>query len=435
MPQALAQEFAREDDGGIRFAVTRVGPSDGVASVRYATCPTSLADAAAQAACAMLSGTATVSIDYTETHGTITFADAATSTSITVPVADDSIDEPDETLHFVLFEGTGLEVPPEHAVTEGTIIDDDPSPVLSASNTSAAEDVGELTFEVNLDRASSRQLEVPWKTVDQTAVAGEDYTSTSGTITFAPGATSATVTVAVTDDEDIEPPETFKLEFTSVDHLNIGRGGVGTIEDNEVNEGDPYLVVKGEDAAETNASISFTLALTHASDAEIVVEYETVDGTAKSSGSGVADRDYVATTGSVTFAPGDISHTVSVSLRDDKVWEGDETLGLDITSAVGTEGVVDGDATIRQQSRDVPWNHPLPVRRRRRRERRHSGRTVPPERQGVRDHGNDRGVHCMFHRQPLQRRRAAGRLHAHRGDDDLRSGGHQRSVDAGTDHR
>ena len=344
--QVLAQEFAGEGDGGIRFDVTRVGPSDGEASVRFATCPTSLTDAPSRTACNMLVGTATAGTDYTERSGTITFADGATSTQITVSIADDSIDEPDETLHFVLYAGQRLDVPPEHAVTVGTIHDDDPSPVLSASNPTGAEDVGDLDFDVNLDRASSRQLEVPWKTVDQTALAGEDYTRTSGTITFAPGVTAATVSVAVTDDDDIEPPETFQLEFTDVDHLVVGRGGVGTIEDNEVNEGDPYLVVKGEAVPETRMNIRFTLSLTHASTAEIVVEYATSDGTAKASGSGVADTDYVAKTDSVTFGVGETSHTVAVRLRDDNFWEGDETLGLDITSADGTQGIVDGDATI-----------------------------------------------------------------------------------------
>ena len=359
-PQALAQETAREDDGEIAFDVTRVGSSDGEASVRYTTCPTTLTDAAVLAACGTLAGTATAGTDYTETSGTITFGDGDTRSKIPVPITDDDIDEQDETVHFVLFEGVGLEVPPESAVSVGTIYDDDPKPVLTASSPSAAEHVGDLDFTVNLDRASSRELAVPWKTVEQTATAGEDFTAANGTITFAPGSTSATVSVTVIDDDEIEPPESFDLEFTDIDHLTIGRGGVGTIEDNEVNEGAPWLVVEGGEVDETVAAIAFTLSLTHASTEAIVVEYETVDGTAKSMGGGVADMDYVDRSGSVTIQPAEISQTVFVDLRNDAVWEGDETLGLDILSADGTAGVVDGTATIIDDEERPTADNPSP---------------------------------------------------------------------------
>ena len=359
-PQALAQETAREDDGEIAFDVTRVGSSDGEASVRYTTCPTTLTDAAVLAACGTLAGTATAGTDYTETSGTITFGDGDTSSKIPVPITDDDIDEQDETVHFVLFEGVGLEVPPESAVSVGTIYDDDPKPVLTASSPSAAEHVGDLDFVVNLDRASSRELAVPWKTAEQTATAGEDFTAANGTITFAPGSTSATVSVTVIDDDEIEPPESFNLEFTGIDHLTIGRGGVGTIEDNEVNEGAPWLVVEGGEVDETAAAIAFTLSLTHASTEAIVVEYETVDGTAKSMGGGVADMDYVDRSGSVTIQPAEISQTVFVDLRNDAVWEGDETLGLDILSADGTAGVVDGTATIIDDEERPTADNPSP---------------------------------------------------------------------------
>ena len=213
---------------------------------------------------------------------------------------------------------------------------------------------------MSLDRPSARQLEVPWETVDGTAVAGDDYTAANGTITFAPGAISATVSVSVTDDDDIEPPETFALQFTSIDHLAIGRGGVGTIEDNEVNEGDPWLVVEGGEADETDAAITFTLSLTHASTEAIVVEYEAVDGTAKSMGGGVADTDYRPLSGSVTFEPNQISSTVSVELIDDDVWEGDETLGLDIPVPDGVAGTVDGEATIDDDEERPIADNPSP---------------------------------------------------------------------------
>ena len=54
-----------------------------------------------------------------------------------------------------------------------------------------------FSFVVSLSGASTQTVTVPYATADGTATAGSDYTSTSGTLTFTPGQTSQTVSVAV----------------------------------------------------------------------------------------------------------------------------------------------------------------------------------------------------------------------------------------------
>ena len=64
-------------------------------------------------------------LDYQQTSVTVTIAPGATTASVTVPVFNDSLDEPNEHLNLTLTAGTGAVVDP--AVT-GTIVDDDPPP-------------------------------------------------------------------------------------------------------------------------------------------------------------------------------------------------------------------------------------------------------------------------------------------------------------------
>ena len=70
-------------------------------------------------------GSAIAGLDYQQTSVTVTIAPGATTSSVTVPIFNDSLDEPDEQLNLTLTSGRGAVVDP--AVT-GTIVDDDPPP-------------------------------------------------------------------------------------------------------------------------------------------------------------------------------------------------------------------------------------------------------------------------------------------------------------------
>ena len=77
------------------------------------------------------------------------------------------------------------------------------------------------------------------------------------------------------------------------------------------------------------------------SDFEVEVDYATNDGTA------IADEDFDAVSGTLTFAPGEKQRTVSVSLTDDVVDEADETFSIALTSPVNaTIGTATAEGTI-----------------------------------------------------------------------------------------
>ena len=346
--------MADEGKGTINFPVDRTGQPDGEATVRYTTCPTPLKDdAAATAACIGFVGTAVAGVDYTATSGTVTFADGeADPVNVPVAIIDDRIDEVDETFYFVIFAPVNLDIPTGQGDAVGTIRDDDPAPVLSVDSPEVGEDEGPLVFSLTLDRPSARLLEVAWRTRPDTAQAGEDYTHVSGVLVFAPGNTAGEVVVPLTDDEVAEDDETLMLEVDAIPNLKISGAGTfpGVIEDDDTPDGDPTVNAVGQVIAEDSADgeVEFTVRLTRTSRTAIEVVVVTVDGTAKSNGTGVGERDYVAIEQqTLVFKAGSRVQTVRVAINDDDVWEeGPEKFQLDIVSSTGAVVGTDGDATI-----------------------------------------------------------------------------------------
>ncbi len=107
-------------------------------------------------------------------------------------------------------------------------------PTISVADARANEGAGaKAAFEVSLSRAftsSEHRVTVDYATADGTAKAGEDYTATSGTLTFAPGETAKTVNVPILDDALDEGEETFVLRLSNATGGRIADGeATGTI--------------------------------------------------------------------------------------------------------------------------------------------------------------------------------------------------------------
>ena len=89
-------------------------------------------------------------------------------------------------------------------------------------------------FNVTLNVASGTPVTVAFATAPGTATAPADYTATSGTLTFAPGTTSRTVTVSVVGDLLDEADETYFVNLSAPSGGTIGDGqGLGTIIDDD----------------------------------------------------------------------------------------------------------------------------------------------------------------------------------------------------------
>jgi hypothetical protein len=167
------------------------------------------------------------------------------------------------------------------------------------------------SFTVSLDRPSALTVSVNFATADGSAVAPIDYTGALGTVTFAPGVTSRTVTVQVQEDPDDAGTESFSVALSAPTNAALGAHptGVGTIL-----EDTPHLDVGSAGVFEPvsgTTSATFTVTLSEASPSPVTVQYATAAGTA------TAPSDYVANRGTLTFAPGTMAQTITVTVNAD----------------------------------------------------------------------------------------------------------------------
>ncbi len=251
-----------------------------------------------------------------------------------------------------------------------------------------------MQFEVHLSTVSTETITVDWATEPGSASAA-DYQAGAGTVVFEPGQTVRMISVQIIGDTLVEPDENFFVRLSNPQvlmdsspanslqavhavvtapngptnilndnvELPIPEGppevlpvqvtiGVGVATGTIVNDDTTVLpslsvndvVVQEGDSGTSLAT--FTLSLDNASDQTITVQYATADGTA------VAPADYIAVSGSVTFAPGQTSQQVSVQIKGDTLSEADEGFQLLLSGAVnatlekaqGTATIVNDDA-------------------------------------------------------------------------------------------
>ncbi|BAY68975.1 hypothetical protein NIES23_17650 [Trichormus variabilis NIES-23] len=295
-----------------------------------------------------VAGTATLNTDYaqtgaasfTATTGTITFAVGASTAILTInPTADTTV-ESNETVALTLASGTGYTVGTTTAVT-GTITNDDfPSITLAVSPASVTEDgTPNLIYTFTRTGSTTNALTINFG-VAGTATLNTDYaqsgaasfTATTGTITFAAGASTAILTINPTADTTVESNETVALTLASGTGYTVGTttAVTGTITNDDtlptgitINLSGSQTIVEGNSSPQ---NVTYTVTLSQASSQIITVQYATANGTA------TAGSDYTSTTGTLTFNPGETSKVINIPILNDSVNEANETFTLRLTS-------------------------------------------------------------------------------------------------------
>jgi hypothetical protein len=207
------------------------------------------------------------------------------------------------------------------------------SPSLRISDVTVSEaNIGTANalFVVSLLAASDQTVTVNYSSASDTATAGSDYQAASDTLTFAPGETSKTVVILVNGDRLAEPNETFAVNLSGATNATIADGqGVGTILDDE-----PRIsitdVSKKEGKKIQTTLFTFTVTLSAAYDQAVTMSFKTVNGTATT-----GDKDYTAKTGTLTFAPGETTKTITIEVKGDSKREANETFYLDLFGLSG----------------------------------------------------------------------------------------------------
>ncbi|MBX3414228.1 MAG: hypothetical protein KF708_16190 [Pirellulales bacterium] len=292
--------------------------------------------------------TATSGLDFQATAGTLTFQPGEVSKFFPVVVLDDFLDEDDEQFAIVLSN-------PSHAEGDGvqavaTIVDNDDAPSISIEDTSVIEgNVGTTNaqFFVNLSSPSGKTISVSYSTSDGTALAGSDYTATSGVVVFAPGETSKAILIPVLGDTVDEPDETFFVTLTSPENATLEDAtATGTIIDDDL----PTMTIADASLVEGDSgtlAMQFTVTLTTPAQGTVSVNYTTVSGTA------TAGVDFQPVSNTLVFSAGQSQRTISVPIIGDLIREPNETFEVVLSSPSGavlgddraTGTIIDNDPT------------------------------------------------------------------------------------------
>jgi hypothetical protein len=320
-----------DDDGQPALAVDSPTAAEGTGGSTSLVFTVSLVPASAQTVTvnyATADGSATAGSDYTAAAGTLSFAPGETSKQVSVPVTADAASENDETLTLTLSSPANATL--GTASGTGTIRDDDAGPAISVADATATEtDTGSdttATFTVSLSGASGRTITVTYATADGTATSGSDYTTASGTLTFAPGETSKQVSITVTGDNAYEGDETFALNLSGPSNASLGDGSAtATLRDND--RPAAQFALASSSLSEPSGSVNLSVTLDNA-----VLPGDSVSVPFTVGGS-VSGADATVTPASpLTFAPGESSKTIALSVADDTLDEDPETLVLTLTS-------------------------------------------------------------------------------------------------------
>lgn len=296
-----------------QFAVTLSTPSAQPVTVNYAT----------------VDGTAKAGGDYDSNSGTLVFSAGETSKVIDVAVRGDTLYEGNENFTVQLSAASNAQI--TRGTAQGTIIDDDLVPTITINDATVREGNAGTTnaqFTVTLSGPSAQSVTVAYKTVDGSAKAGADYDAAASTLVFNAGETSKVINVVVRGDFLYEGNENFSVQLSAPANAQIARGsGQCTVLDDDTLPAlsiDSATVVEGSGGT---TNISVAVHLSGPAPQPVSVNYATADGTAQ------AGADYLFQTGTLTFAPGETSKTITVSILGDTVVELSESFVVNLSGA------------------------------------------------------------------------------------------------------
>ena len=269
-----------------------------------------------------IDSSATAGADYSAVSQTLQFAPGSTSENISIPILNDGSSEDNETIIISLSNPINASL--DNSTAFLIIEDDDPAPNIFIDDATANEDVANVV--VSPERTCWKKCFCNSKySVGGTAIENTDYNYFSDNITFAPGENTKTLNIPIHNDTLYENDEQFQVL--------LGNPSFGTISDNSSlvtiisDDPKPTVSIASSSASEASDNQTATITLSTASGLDTTVNYATSNGTA------IAGSDYVAVSDNVTFAAGETSKTVYVSIIPDNTSEENENYTIALTSS------------------------------------------------------------------------------------------------------
>jgi len=277
--------------------------------------------------------TATAGVDYIATSGRITIPAGQLTTTASITIVDDTLDEANETFTLTI---TGL----THAIAGisaavGQINDDDITPSLTINDAQAVENLGPIQFVVQLSTISGLPVTVTYSSTSDIAVSGIDFNGVVGQIVIPAGDISGTLDITLINDTIEENSEDFFVDLSAPQNATLLDGqAIGTILNDDPA---PTAWINDVTVTESAGTVEFEVWLSAIRGIDFSPAYST---TAQTAQGGV---DYVGVNSGLTIPAGDISGTISIPLLDDAIYENDETFNIFLT-VIDTVTLVDNMA-------------------------------------------------------------------------------------------
>jgi Calx-beta domain/S-layer homology domain len=337
----------------ISVSVLRTGGTKGAVKVDYA----------------FGGGTAIQNTDYAGSTGTVSFAEGENSKTIQVNLV--GTFTTNKTIEATLSNPTGgaiLGTPAKLTITvlAGSSATGSSNSSSAGSSTAATvqgagvftfnaasyqvrENVPTVTVTVVRNGGSTGAVGITYATSGGSATSGSHYQQSSGTLSFAAGETSKTFTVSVIDNGDIGGNKTVNLVLSAP----TGGAGLGVASIPLTIVDDEAVTTVASGALIFNPNVLNVTEFSTTADLILVRQFNTSNTVTVSystnNGSAVASSDYTATTGTVTFLPGEATKVISVPILKDDLVEQQEYFSMNLSNPTGAGLGANSTATVNIQ--------------------------------------------------------------------------------------
>lgn len=278
--------------------------------------------------------------DFTGTSGTLVFPVDETLQYIPLPILDDTLSEGNETLTITLSNPTNGAVIGTYGTRTYTIEDNEPHEtqhpgmfMLGASQYSVDENSGTAMLQVTRMDGDDGEATLTYRIIGGSAAENADYAGNGGQLTFADGETEKYIAVPLVDDAAHEAEEQFQVRLLdATGGAVVGPNYLSTV---TIKDNDPVGQLQFSpfttSVYEENKQVTMTVSRTGDTSTSASVHYATQDYSA------LAGRDYAAQSGILTFAPGEVKKTITITMYDDGVKEWFEYFSIALSNPTGAE--------------------------------------------------------------------------------------------------
>lgn len=316
--------------GIIQFSVTNATIAEGAGKASITLTRSSGSSGVVSAALRVAYGSAVINFDYLDPTTTVTFNPGETTRTLVVPIVNDSLDEPNETLMLYLSDTTGgASLGPKRNCLL-TITDDDAGGTIqfNSRTVSVNETSPVVNLRVNRTGGIASGVTVDYAAFNGSALNELDYSLSAGKLSFGSNELSKLIVVPITNDILAEGNETFTVVLSNP----TGGAVLGGISNSVVTIVDDESSIEFSSSTYTNtegvATVSLSVQRVGPTATPASVDFATSYGTAGA-------FDFQAKAGRLNFGPGVARQSISIVVSNDTIVEGMEDFQVTLSNITG----------------------------------------------------------------------------------------------------